>query len=240
MIQVLEGESSLPGECIAIGRTVVRDLPAGLPKGWPVEVTFEYGVNGPAGVRAWCRARIIRPNWSWNATWASRAQGLARWKSADRGRGRVRRLRGGRQDMPGDARHALDRAERSLGAGPCPAAASARPRPLPPTPSGLADLAAAAVDVPPLPAGAAAPMRPRSAAETAGRRLASSQRPSASAAAAALATGIGAHGRSADRFAPARGPRVRHAAVCDPLGPAPWPVPVVAPAAVRRSIAPLW
>lgn len=52
VVQVLEGESSLPGECTAIGRTVIRNLPSGLPKGWPVEVTFEYGRNGRLNVRA--------------------------------------------------------------------------------------------------------------------------------------------------------------------------------------------
>jgi len=52
VVQVLEGESSLPGECTAIGRTVIRDLPAGLPKGWPIEVTFEYGANGRLRVEA--------------------------------------------------------------------------------------------------------------------------------------------------------------------------------------------
>jgi len=51
-IQVLEGESSLPGECTVIGRTVIRDLPPELPKGWPVEVTFEYGTNGRLSVCA--------------------------------------------------------------------------------------------------------------------------------------------------------------------------------------------
>ncbi|MHB1035414.1 MAG: Hsp70 family protein [Pirellulales bacterium] len=52
VIQVLEGESSLPGECTAIGRTVLRDLPRGLPKGWPIEVTYEYGANGRLNVRS--------------------------------------------------------------------------------------------------------------------------------------------------------------------------------------------
>ncbi len=52
VIQVLEGESSLPSECTAIGRTVLRDLPRGLPKGWPVEVTYEYGANGRLNVRS--------------------------------------------------------------------------------------------------------------------------------------------------------------------------------------------
>lgn len=52
VVQVLEGESSLPSECTTIGRTVIRGLPDGLPKGWPIEVTFEYGANGRLGVRA--------------------------------------------------------------------------------------------------------------------------------------------------------------------------------------------
>ena len=52
VVQVLEGESSLPSECTAIGRTVIRELPGGLPKGWPIEVTFEYGANGRLSVRA--------------------------------------------------------------------------------------------------------------------------------------------------------------------------------------------
>ncbi|NLF07976.1 MAG: Hsp70 family protein, partial [Pirellulaceae bacterium] len=51
-IQILEGESASPQECSAIGRTVVRDLPDGLPKNWPVEVTFEYAENGRLTVSA--------------------------------------------------------------------------------------------------------------------------------------------------------------------------------------------
>ena len=46
VIQVLEGENTQPDECTLIGRTVIRDLPPGLPMGWPVDVTFEYGANG--------------------------------------------------------------------------------------------------------------------------------------------------------------------------------------------------
>jgi hypothetical protein len=52
VLQILEGESSLPGECTAIGRTVIRDLPPGLPQGWPIDVTFEYGTNGRLSVKA--------------------------------------------------------------------------------------------------------------------------------------------------------------------------------------------
>ena len=51
-LQVLEGESSMPDECTAIGRTVIHQLPEGLPKKWPVEVAFEYGANGRLTGRA--------------------------------------------------------------------------------------------------------------------------------------------------------------------------------------------
>ncbi len=51
-VQIIEGESSMPGECTAIGRTVIRDLPEGLPKTWPIEVTFEYAENGRLTVKA--------------------------------------------------------------------------------------------------------------------------------------------------------------------------------------------
>ncbi|MBN1908279.1 MAG: Hsp70 family protein [Pirellulales bacterium] len=52
IIQILQGENVLPEECTAIGRTVLADLPAGLPKAWPVDVTFEYETNGRLRVHA--------------------------------------------------------------------------------------------------------------------------------------------------------------------------------------------
>jgi molecular chaperone DnaK len=80
VIKVLEGESTQPGDCIAIGRTVIRDLPAGLPKGWPVEVTFRYGTNGRLAVEALvpgtnhqARLELVRETGLSN-------EGLARWK----------------------------------------------------------------------------------------------------------------------------------------------------------------
>ncbi len=51
VIQVLEGESASPADCTPIGRTVIRDLPEGLPQGWPVEVAFSYGTTGGSSVR---------------------------------------------------------------------------------------------------------------------------------------------------------------------------------------------
>jgi molecular chaperone DnaK len=52
VVQVLEGESKIPSQCSAIGRAVLRNLPDHLPKGWPVEVTYEYLTNGRLDVHA--------------------------------------------------------------------------------------------------------------------------------------------------------------------------------------------
>jgi molecular chaperone DnaK len=81
VIKVLEGESSLPGECTAIGRTVVRDLPDGLPKGWPVEVTFEYGVNGRLSVRALVPGTQHQAELDLERDVGLSGAGIARWKA---------------------------------------------------------------------------------------------------------------------------------------------------------------
>jgi len=52
VISVLEGESKVPSQCSMIGRAVLRHLPEHLPKGWPVEVTYEYLTNGRLDVHA--------------------------------------------------------------------------------------------------------------------------------------------------------------------------------------------
>lgn len=52
VVHVLEGESSSPGDCTSIGRMVIRDLPPGLPQGWPVDVVFSYETNGRLRVEA--------------------------------------------------------------------------------------------------------------------------------------------------------------------------------------------
>jgi len=52
VVKVLEGESTSPDECTPIGKTVIRDLPGGLPAGWPVSVTYEYLTNGRLKVSA--------------------------------------------------------------------------------------------------------------------------------------------------------------------------------------------
>jgi len=51
-IKVLEGESDRPEVCTLIGTCAIRDLPTGLPVGWPVKVSYTYEANGRLHVRA--------------------------------------------------------------------------------------------------------------------------------------------------------------------------------------------
>jgi hypothetical protein len=49
---VVEGESEEPDYCAALGKCVVHDLPAGLPRGTRVEVVYRYLANGRLAVTA--------------------------------------------------------------------------------------------------------------------------------------------------------------------------------------------
>jgi hypothetical protein len=87
VVQVLEGESLDPLECSAIGRTVIRDLPPNLPKGWPVEVTYEYGVNGRLSVRAKVRGTNKEVHLELERDESMSTDRLARWKNVLAGGG---------------------------------------------------------------------------------------------------------------------------------------------------------
>jgi molecular chaperone DnaK len=80
VVQVLEGESSLPSECAAIGRTVIHGLPEGLPKNWPVEVTFEYGVSGRLTVQAVVSGADQIATLRLERELGMSSDGVARWK----------------------------------------------------------------------------------------------------------------------------------------------------------------
>jgi molecular chaperone DnaK len=51
-VPIVEGESERPEFCASLGKCVVRNLPPGLPKGTPVEVTYRYALNGRVSVTA--------------------------------------------------------------------------------------------------------------------------------------------------------------------------------------------
>ncbi|MFW5692965.1 MAG: Hsp70 family protein [Thermoguttaceae bacterium] len=80
VVQVLEGESSIPGECRAIGRTVIRDLPEGLTQGWPVEVCFEYESNGRLRVDGSVPGTHQRTRLELLRAAGLNGAGIARWK----------------------------------------------------------------------------------------------------------------------------------------------------------------
>jgi len=77
---VLEGESSLPGDCTAIGRTVIHDLPGNLPKNWPIEVTFEYGANGRLTVRGAVPGTDRQTTLELERDVGLSSEGISRWK----------------------------------------------------------------------------------------------------------------------------------------------------------------
>jgi molecular chaperone DnaK len=52
VIRVLEGEAELPEACSRVGVCTIRDLPPGLPAGWPVQVSYTYEANGRLHVSA--------------------------------------------------------------------------------------------------------------------------------------------------------------------------------------------
>jgi len=51
LVQVVEGESPSPDDCVQIGRCSVPALPRHLPMGTAIEVLFDYRSNGRLGVR---------------------------------------------------------------------------------------------------------------------------------------------------------------------------------------------
>ena len=55
LVQIVEGESDSPDDCVQIGRCTVRNLPPNLPARTPVEVRFQYEENG----RLMVRVRIV-------------------------------------------------------------------------------------------------------------------------------------------------------------------------------------
>lgn len=52
IITVLEGDSSDPANCITVGRAILMDLPNHLPKGHPIDVTYDYSRSGRLHVQA--------------------------------------------------------------------------------------------------------------------------------------------------------------------------------------------
>jgi molecular chaperone DnaK len=52
VIRIVEGESERPEACVQVGVCTVSELPRGLPKGWPVTVSYSYEQDGRLQVAA--------------------------------------------------------------------------------------------------------------------------------------------------------------------------------------------
>ena len=69
LVQIVEGESAAPDQCVQIGRCTLRDLPANLAAQSPIEVRFRYQDNGRltvlvnlTGVNKWVQQEVTREN----------------------------------------------------------------------------------------------------------------------------------------------------------------------------------
>ena len=80
VVQVLEGESKAPEQCTPIARAVMRQLPANLPKGTKIEVSYEYGTNGRLSVHAKVRGTANQLKIELEREGGLSEDRLARWK----------------------------------------------------------------------------------------------------------------------------------------------------------------
>ncbi len=87
LVQIVEGESDSPDDCVQIGRCAAHNLPPNLPARTPVEVRFQYEENGRLTVRVrvvgtstYLQHEITRENTLTNEQldeWRERVSGLA-------------------------------------------------------------------------------------------------------------------------------------------------------------------
>lgn len=71
-VQVVEGEADDPKACLLVGTCHIMKLPERLPKGSPVEVTFQYDGSGRLHVEA-----VHLPSGSWAETLIERQAGVS-------------------------------------------------------------------------------------------------------------------------------------------------------------------
>ena len=73
--KIVEGESRLPDECIPVGSCQIKQLPAGLKRGSPIDVTFTYDSSGRL------HAKAVEPgSGTWAMTTIQRRSGLEHGK----------------------------------------------------------------------------------------------------------------------------------------------------------------
>ncbi len=134
IVEVLEGESLDPKQCSSIGRTIIRELPPNLPKGWPIDVTYEYQVNGRLNVRAKVRGTDKEVVLELERDESMSADRLDRWKNVLAADGGLDAFdQAVKDDLDDLKKHAPAPKTPAAGAAPAPAAGqSSRPIPMAP------------------------------------------------------------------------------------------------------------
>ena len=112
VVQVLEGESKIPAQCSAIGRAVLRNLPEHLPKGWPVEVTYEYLTNGRLDVQAKLPGTSRGVELELQREQSLTSEQIGKVEERDRGGRGIRRLRGNARRCDAGPSHGSPRRSR--------------------------------------------------------------------------------------------------------------------------------
>jgi molecular chaperone DnaK len=167
IVEVLEGESLDPKQCSSIGKTIIRDLPPNLPKGWPIDVTYEYGVNGRLNVRAKVRGTDKEVSLELERDESMSADRMDRWKNVLANEGGLDAFdQAVMDDLDDLKKHAPAPKAPAAGASAASATTTAS-RPVPPPPQKPAAPPTAAGPTPtrPVPApGAPTPQAPRPAA----------------------------------------------------------------------------
>jgi molecular chaperone DnaK len=106
VVEVVEGESHRPEECVQVGRCVIPELPAGLARGTPIEVEYAYAANGTLSVKA----RV--PSVRYSRQVEIRRHEARNLETLDAWRSRLREepSAGGPPPIPGASTGPLDRA----------------------------------------------------------------------------------------------------------------------------------
>jgi molecular chaperone DnaK len=82
LIKVLEGESSTPKHCTTIGEVVLHELPANLPRRYPVDITYHYAANGRLHVKAHLPDTDCAVDVEFRRDTGVSPKGIRQWKKA--------------------------------------------------------------------------------------------------------------------------------------------------------------
>lgn len=105
VIRVLEGDSPDIQACIPVGKAVLRSLPARLPQGHPIYISYNYGTDGRLQVRAQVAGEPAQLLVEFQRTGRMDDRRLKDWQRVVEGNPRGNRLDALLEEVFGDERH---------------------------------------------------------------------------------------------------------------------------------------